>query len=116
MCPAQVNSSRLGQKCQHRPAVDEPGSWTEPYWFCDQYTNDTVQSPSMQQWQCSLSTSTNPKQRLTDAVYTWPSCGGGCVQNDTCIACFEKCGEFVRSVLNACSIRAACMRLYACVA
>lgn len=97
MCPAQVNSSRLGQKCTHRPAVDEPGSWTEPYWFCDQYTNDTVQSPPMQQWKCSLSTSTNPNQRLTDAVYTWPSCGGGCVQNDTCIACFEQCGELACS-------------------
>eukprot|EP01044_Picomonas_judraskeda_P024079 COSAG03_NODE_6520_length_1047_cov_2.886076_1_plen_97_part_00 len=77
--------------------MDEPGSWTEPYWFCDQYTNDTVQSPPMQQWKCSLSTSTNPNQRLTDAVYTWPSCGGGCVQNDTCIACFEQCGELAYS-------------------
>ena len=49
---------------------------TEPYWFCDQYTNDTVQSPSMQQWDCSLH-GANPQR---DAVYTWPSCGGGCVQ------------------------------------
>jgi hypothetical protein len=94
MCPAQANASRLGQSCTHRPAIDEPGSWTEPYWFCDQYTNDTVQSPSMQQWQCSLGTSTNPNQRLTDAVYSWPSCGGGCVQNDTCIACFTECGTW----------------------
>ena len=61
MCPAQSKT----QNCSHRPAVDEPGSWTEPYWFCDQYTNDTVQSPSMQQWKCSLATSTNPAQRET---------------------------------------------------
>ena len=64
MCPAQspIND------CSRRPAADEPGSWTEPYWFCDQYTNDTVQSPSMQQWPCSL----HGTDRARNATYTWP--------------------------------------------
>ena len=48
-CPGQSSQN----DCQRRPNLDEPGSWTEPYWFCDQYTNDTVQSPAMQQWPCA---------------------------------------------------------------
>jgi arylsulfatase A-like enzyme len=79
------------------------GSWTEPHFFCDQYqachcsktkmskhnhnandsfstryTNDTVQSPAMQQWPCSKN--------------SWPSCGTGCVQPQSCIDCFIKAG------------------------
>ena len=56
------------------------GSWTEPYFFCDQYTNDTVQSPAMQQWPC--------------AKQSWPSCGTGCVQPSSCIKCFQDAGTW----------------------
>jgi hypothetical protein len=55
-------------------------SWTEPHFFCDQYTNDTVQSPAMQQWPCSKN--------------SWPSCGTGCVQPQSCIDCFIKAGTW----------------------
>ena len=55
--------------------TEPTGSWTEPYFFCDQFTNDTVQSPAMQQWPC--------------ASATWPSCGSGCVQSDACVQCFK---------------------------
>eukprot|EP00041_Stephanoeca_diplocostata_P007512 m.106649 g.106649 ORF g.106649 m.106649 type:complete len:467 (+) comp16913_c0_seq2:849-2249(+) len=78
------------QNCSSRPGLAEPGSWTEPYWFCDQYTNDTVQSPAMQQWECSQ----HGKSIDPATVFQWPSCGGGCVQNDTCIACFKACGTW----------------------
>ena len=91
--------------CSHGPGVDEVGSWTEPYWFCDQYTNDTVQSPSMQQNPCSL----HGLPRNTDAVYSWPSCGGGCVQGDACLACFEKCGTWgVKGTWDACDCPDSC--------
>ena len=49
-----------------------------------------MQSPSMQQFQCSL----HGTERATNAVYSWPSCGGGCVQNASCIACFTACGTW----------------------
>ena len=49
-----------------------------------------MQSPSMQQFQCSL----HGTERATTAVYSWPSCGGGCVQNASCIACFTACGTW----------------------
>eukprot|EP00045_Choanoeca_perplexa_P008852 m.83058 g.83058 ORF g.83058 m.83058 type:complete len:594 (+) comp14645_c0_seq2:3-1784(+) len=63
----------------------EVASWTEPYWFCDQFTNDTVQSPAMQQWPCSSA--------------TWPSCGSGCVQDQACIDCFKRAGTWNESNL-----------------
>lgn len=85
-CPAQSGTN----DCHSRPALKEPGSWTEPYWFCDQYSNDTVQSPAMQQNECSL----HGTERRRVATYNWPSCGGGCVQNQTCIDCFTKCGTW----------------------
>jgi hypothetical protein len=86
MCPSQSGV----QNCTRGPGPEEPGSWTEPYWFCDQYMNDTVQSPAMQQWECSQhGNAINP-----DAVFTWPSCGGGCTQNATCVACFTQCGTW----------------------
>ena len=44
----------------------------------------------MQQFQCSL----HGTERATNAVYSWPSCGGGCVQNASCIACFTACGTW----------------------
>ena len=44
----------------------------------------------MQQFQCSL----HGTERATTAVYSWPSCGGGCVQNASCIACFTACGTW----------------------
>ena len=85
-CPGQSPTN----DCTHKPGLDEPGSWSEPYWFCDQYTNDTVQSPAMQQWPCSL----NGTARSSSTRYTWPSCGGGCVQDDACVACFTQCGTW----------------------
>ena len=69
MCPADSPTNNCA-------AAGSPvGSWSEPYFFCDHYTNDTVQSPAMQRWPC--------------AHAAWPSCGTGCVQSDACIACFE---------------------------
>ena len=69
MCPADSATNNCA-------AAGSPvGSWSEPYFFCDHYTNDTVQSPAMQQWPC--------------AKAAWPSCGTGCVQSDACIKCFE---------------------------
>ena len=75
-CPAQSEIN----DCARAPSLDEPGSWSEPHFFCDQYSNDTVQSPAMQQWPCSRE--------------TWPSCGTGCVQSEPCVACFEACGTW----------------------
>jgi hypothetical protein len=85
-CPAQSATS----DCSRRPAIDEAASWSEPYFFCDQYTNDTVQSPAMQQWACAL----HGEARRDGAVASWPSCGGGCVQEHECVACFERCGTW----------------------
>ena len=42
---------------------DMPYSWSQPYFFCDQFTNDTVQSTAMQHF---------------------PN-GTGCVQSEECI-------------------------------
>ena len=89
MCPG-AHPSRTSTGCPASSGTTDVGSWSEPYWFCDQYTNDTVQSPAMQQQPCSL----HGEARATDAVYAWPSCGGGCVQDVACIACFEKCGTW----------------------
>lgn len=83
-CPTQ------GAYCKLSPTLDEPSSWSEPYFFCDQYSNDTVQSPPMQQWDCAL----HGEARHTGNVASWPSCGGGCVQDDECVRCFEACGTW----------------------
>jgi len=88
-CPAQSATN----DCTRRPTLTEPGSWTEPYWFCDQYTNDTVQSPAMQQWPCAV----HGAVRSPNATYSWPSCGGGCVQDQACIDCFSSCGTWGQS-------------------
>ena len=76
MCPAD---SPVGD-CPARPGV---GSWSSPYWFCDQFTNDTVQSPRMQAYACA-----------TPDGAGWPSCGGGCAQDAECVACFEAAGTW----------------------
>ena len=39
-CPAQSSTARCTKPLTH----NEPGSWSSPYWFCDQFTNDTVAS------------------------------------------------------------------------
>jgi len=75
MCPS-ARSDHMAV-CDTAPTPTSVGSWSLPYFFCDQYTNDTVQSPMMQQFPC--------------ASDTWPSCGSGCVQNASCVACFEEC-------------------------
>ena len=101
MCPAQSATA----DCAHRPAADEPGSWTEPYWFCDQYTNDTLQSPAMQQWPCSQ----HGAEPDPATVFTWPSCGGGCVQKEHCVECFKTCGSWgQQGTWAACDCPAAC--------
>ena len=51
------------------------GSWSRPYFFCDQFYNGTLQSPAMQQW---------PGAREARA---------GCVQSDECVACMTKAGS-----------------------
>jgi hypothetical protein len=104
MCPGQGNLSN----CRAAPtgAGTDIGSWTEPYYFCDQYTNDTVQSPAMQQWPCSLHGAPRASE---NATYTWPSCGGGCVQTDACIACFTQCGTWGKGgSWDSCDCPAAC--------
>lgn len=75
-CPAQ---SAIND-CARAPGTSEAGSWSLPHQFCDQYSNDTVQSPAMQAWPC--------------AHADWPSCGAGCVQDDECIQCFTACGTW----------------------
>ena len=50
------------------------GSWSEPYFFCDQFYNGTFQSPAMQEW---------PGARAA---------GAGCVQSDECVACLTAAG------------------------
>ena len=50
-----ISSEGGGDQCPQFPDgrcnVDKApkvASWTEPYWFCDQFMNDTVQNPMMQ--------------------------------------------------------------------
>ena len=51
MCPGQqLNNTAV---CTSGPDKKAAGSWSVPYFFCDQYTNDTVQSPVAQQFPCS---------------------------------------------------------------
>ena len=54
-----------GSEISNEGGADMPYSWSEPYWFCDQFYNGTVQSTKMQQY---------------------PN-GTGCVQSDQCIQC-----------------------------
>jgi hypothetical protein len=42
--------------CTEAPNKTSVASWSPPYFFCDQYTNDTVQSPMMQQFPCASDT------------------------------------------------------------
>ena len=51
------------------------GSWSKPYFFCDQFYNGTVQSPAMQQW---------PGARAARA---------GCIQTDECTTCLREAGS-----------------------
>jgi hypothetical protein len=78
MCPGQQPNNTA--VCTKPPGLKDAGSWTLPYFFCDQYTNDTVQSPVAQQFPCS-----GP---------SWPSCGNGCVQSASCVACLTACGTW----------------------
>ena len=52
------------------------GSWSEPYFFCDQFYNGTFQSPAMQNL---------PNAREANA---------GCVQSDACIECLRKADSY----------------------
>ena len=100
-CPLQSQNG----DCRARPGLDEPGSWSEPYFFCDQYTNDTVQNPAMQEWACAQ----HGSPRRAGSVAEWPSCGTGCVQSDACIACFTSCGTWGEpGAYAACDCPAAC--------
>jgi hypothetical protein len=59
----------------------------------------------MQQWDCSL----HGTVRNDNTVFSWPSCGGGCVQNDECIECFTKCGTWGKGgSWDACDCPATC--------
>jgi hypothetical protein len=80
MCPVHSEGGENNNCTWSAAGATDLGSWTEPYFFCDQYTNDTVQSPAMQQWPC--------------AKDSWPSCGTGCVQPQSCIDCFIKAGTW----------------------
>jgi len=51
------------------------GSWSKPYFFCDQFYNGTFQSPAMQNW---------PGAREARA---------GCVQSEECVACLTAAGS-----------------------
>eukprot|EP00040_Diaphanoeca_grandis_P028557 m.165590 g.165590 ORF g.165590 m.165590 type:complete len:742 (-) comp31389_c0_seq4:22-2247(-) len=51
------------------------GSWSKPYFFCDQFYNGTFQSPAMQDW---------PEARAHDV---------GCIQSDACVACLTAAGS-----------------------
>lgn len=55
--------SSSGGPARDEGGADMPYSWSEPYFFCDQFTNDTVQSTAMQHF---------------------PN-GTGCVQSQACI-------------------------------
>ena len=44
MCPGISQTANCSWESSGAKSL---GSWTEPYFFCDQYTNDTVQSPAM---------------------------------------------------------------------
>ena len=59
-----------GGPCSTEGGGDMPYSWSEAYWFCDQFYNATFQSMAMQQW---------------------PN-GTGCIQDDDCVSCLESNG------------------------
>lgn len=83
--------------CTEAPNKTSVASWSLPYFFCDQYTNDTVQSPMMQQFPC--------------ASDTWEggSCGSGCVQSASCVACLTECGTWGKpGMWDACDCPSAC--------
>ena len=52
------------------------GSWSKPYFFCDQFYNGTFQSPAAQQWPGS------------DAM--------GCVQSSSCLTCLRDAGGLTK--------------------
>lgn len=49
------------------------GSWSQPYFFCDQFYNGTMQSPAMQQWPNAT--------------------GVGCAQSEACLTCLQAAGS-----------------------
>lgn len=59
----------------------------------------------MQQWECSL----HGEARWAARAFSWPSCGGGCVQSASCTACFEQCGTWGKSgAWDACDCPDSC--------
>eukprot|EP00118_Oscarella_pearsei_P027704 m.311308 g.311308 ORF g.311308 m.311308 type:complete len:539 (+) comp64854_c0_seq1:54-1670(+) len=64
--------SSSGGPARNEGGADMPYSWSQPYFFCDQFLNDTVQSTAMQDF---------------------PN-GTGCVQSQECVKCFEKAGTW----------------------
>ena len=85
LCPV---SSSVANCPEGSGDADAVSSWSEPYFFCDQFTNDTVQSPLMQHFPCA-----------TGWGAPFPSCGSGCVQNETCVQCFKDAGTWGDSSL-----------------
>jgi iduronate 2-sulfatase len=62
---------------------DMPYSWTEPYWDCDQFWNQTVQSPRSAFWPLGAGNTALD----SPPFYTFVKSGTGCAQSDSCVAC-----------------------------
>ena len=65
---------------------DMPYSWSEPYWDCDQFWNQTVQSPSSVSWPYGAGNTAKD----TPPYYTFVKTGTGCKQSDACVACLAQ--------------------------
>eukprot|EP01052_Picozoa_sp_SAG31_P010307 SAG31_NODE_562_length_14085_cov_164.582869_2_plen_277_part_00 len=47
----------------------------------------------MQEWRCSLH-GAERESTYDSGYFSWPSCGGGCVQSAECVQCFTACGTW----------------------
>lgn len=61
--------------CLNRFPFNANGSWSRPYFFCDQFYNGTLQSPVAQAW---------PNAAAENA---------GCIQSAECLACLQAAGS-----------------------
>eukprot|EP01084_Bolivina_argentea_P255053 428899_1 len=71
--------SNSGGPSSSEGGADEPYSWSEAYWYCDQFHNATFQSLAMQ---------------------NWPN-GTGCVQNIDCIKCLQSYNSYGNGISPA---------------
>ena len=65
---------------------DMPFSWTEPYWDCDQFWTQLVQSPASVNWTYGAGNTAQDKPPYFKFVQS----GTGCVQSPECIACLTE--------------------------